>query len=71
MEEKPILEKAERIRDVIRYIKRFKNAAMFHDKTSMSTLSVFSSSCKSFNAARPFPCRLKFLAIKNCLRYRG
>ena len=28
MEEKPILEKAERIRDVIRYIKRFKNAAV-------------------------------------------
>ena len=28
MEEKPILEKAERIRDVIRYIKRFKNATV-------------------------------------------
>ena len=28
MQEKPILEKAERIRDVIRYIKRFKNAAV-------------------------------------------
>lgn len=28
MQEKPILEKAERIRDVIRYIKRFKNAAI-------------------------------------------
>ncbi|WP_407426548.1 amino-acid N-acetyltransferase [Treponema sp.] len=28
MDEKPILEKAERIRDVIRYIKRFKNAAV-------------------------------------------
>lgn len=28
MEEKPFLEKAERIRDVIRYIKRFKNAAI-------------------------------------------
>ena len=28
MQEKPVLEKAERIRDVIRYIKRFKNAAV-------------------------------------------